>query len=133
MNVPKAIQGCNERLKEICISQDRFPGSPLRDMEVGERVAAYSFKEKLPKWAERGTVILRDREDTNGALRYVIQLCKGQAQWKHFSPTVDSVVRRARIHLIPITCEELDADTFVVERFGALQLAADKPQKIYYL
>ena len=60
LNVPKAINACNERLKYISSTQERFLGSPLRDINIGELCAIYSFG-KSPCWTLRGTVVYRER------------------------------------------------------------------------
>ena len=130
LNVPKAIDACNERLKYISSTQERFPGSPLRDIQIGELCAIYSFG-KSPCWTLRGTVIYRERQNENGALRYVLQLQNDKGLYKRHSSTLDTIVKRARIHLIPISSPEINDDFFAVEKFGALQLCTENQSPIY--
>ena len=119
INAPKAIKGGHERLKSILSYQQSNNGQPLEDIPVGTKVAIYNFKPSPPRWTARGTVVMQDRKEENGALRYVVRLADSK-----------TLITRTRVHLLPINSEELEQSNYIIEKFGALQLSEDNHESL---
>ena len=132
LNVSRAVDAGNNRLSNFTHLQDKSGGRPLEEVPVGSDVAVYNYSQSMPRWSSRGKVVATERNASNGTTKYVVALYGGQtAPWQKHSKTRESVVRRSRIHILPISNNEIGSDNFLTEKFGNLQLAEPFPQESY--
>ena len=120
-----AWEGGNKCLKNIKSFQAQKPGTPLASLPVGTRVAIYNYGSKAPRFQSRGTVVRLDRKDEVSPVIYVVRLEPGYSDvWKKTSRMPSEIVRRSRLHLIPVSPadRETEHEASITEQLGQIQL-----------
>ena len=120
-----AWEGGNKRLKSIKLFQSQKPGTPLASLPIGTRVAVYNYGSKAPRFQSRGIVVRQDRKDETAPVIYVVRLEPGYSDvWKKTSKMPSEIVRRSRLHLIPVSSSdrETEHEAYITEQVGQMQL-----------